>query len=152
MILVATLIHTGTHSFLRSLEPREKQHFHFTYDSEGLAARYRKADEVYVTYRDPYHVAISWANRRMREISNPRGRNGWYNQWEAWAKFVALEKTVVVPVTTLKDRLHSKPDTHKLYPILEAGDMEQYFNCIPEKAVNFALEKVESVKHLIPEV
>lgn len=158
MILVGTIVHSGTTSFLHTFDnhverrkKREIVHMHFSYSPELLLSRYKQAEEVYATYRDPYHVATSWINwNRKQGMVNPIGNHGWYDQWEAWAKFVRMKKTIVVPVTSLPHRLHSKPDTHKLYDMLENGDLETYFKCVPKKAVEFALEQVDSVRDYLP--
>ena len=89
MILVATIVHSGTHSLLHSFDnykEREKTkeivHRHFAMEMD-LPHALLVADSAYTTYRDPYYVAASWANTLFMDMLFKAGlRYGWYEQWE----------------------------------------------------------------------
>ena len=62
-MILASVWHTGTTYFkeglLKRYGPMEFSHT----QAEGVVERCENNDLVYVTYRDPYHTAASWANR-----------------------------------------------------------------------------------------
>jgi len=102
--------------------------------SSGLFERARECDLVYVTYRDPYSTAASWANRG-------RPWNRWKPQWEAYEKVLTLNPLVL---DFTKGRiqhgiefgsvpLNEHHDKHGLHAALDRGDMAYFWEHVPRE-------------------
>ena len=146
-IFLQTIIHTGTHTFKFEYHDHAIQHQHFAFAPEEVAKFSEWADELYTTYRNPFHVAISWANHsRLADIRSQRNKFNWYAQWEEWADWIlADERVKLVNIHKFTTRLGSIEDKRKLYQALYDNDSETYFNAIPEKAIKFAQAQVARV-------
>lgn len=140
-LLISTVYHTGTHSLVDhlGLDPKEKQRswdwIHCCQDVIDKADQY----DIHTTFRDPYEVAISWANRR--DIT--QGERKWREQWRCWAELVPI--ATIYPVEDLPPRLSSVKDPSGLYEMLRNGDMDAYHRKIPFNFVEIALKYIQTV-------
>lgn len=139
---LATVWHSGTQYFKYGLEQAgaiKFVHFH----SEEIEPE----GQLFTTYRDPYKVAASWANRGYFDGQYPDIYNRWLGQWEGFRDFLKLSPTVL-DVTKGRDQggfrfggnpVNSIPDkgAHKA---LEDGNKDFIHKLISEELINHAIE------------
>ena len=140
MIFLATVWHTGTHS-VRSQIPATDVYWHHCGADvlsklDGGPGLYR---EVVTTYRDPYQVAVSWANRDQLEADE------WCGQWDCWAGLMAIKEQYFDWVKLIKiddtlPRLNTQDDKLNLYPALRDGDMDYYYSQVDKQLLDYALD------------
>lgn len=138
MLIISTIWHTGTNSLIDmlgldpALKTIEWDQIHCSAETVELA----KEHEVHTTYRDPFEVAVSWANRGLVHRAPGRIDMRWYHQWRYWG----MTKAVVHAMDELPKRLNSEPDILGLYQTLKDKDWEAYYSHIPKLWVPFATE------------
>lgn len=96
--------------------------------------------DMHTTLRNPYHVAISWANRGKANLgsqSNPT----WYEQWNCLAQIIPL--ATVHKMDEFNNRVNTAPDKLNLYKAIEANDMEYYYQHVPKKWINHAIDRIK---------
>jgi len=98
--------------------------------------------DVHTTLRNPYHVAISWANRGRIGLS-PRIDKKWFYQWEKWAEIAPY--ATIHPVKDLQTRSNSKSDDLGLYDALE-NDLDKFYQHVPKEWVDHALNLTVEVQ------
>lgn len=96
--------------------------------------------EIVTTYRDPYLVGASWANRySWREVERD-----WRRQWQAYRDVLKVARVARVDEFT-GPPIKFAPDkgAHKAYSL---GDMDRYHELVPKELIELALEMSESVR------
>lgn len=135
MILIATIEHSGTHSLGSLFKDMNVlwQHCDRNIDTSKFTA-------TFTTYRDPYRVAASWANR----INIPFKESTilkWNKQWSIWRDLEAEE----IALSTLPI-LNKYPDKLGLHDALDKGDLTYFFQYVSQEHIDFALECAR-IKH-----
>lgn len=97
-----------------------------------------KWDEIATTYRDPYRVAASWANRDRFRINDAQIERTWYRQWECWDKVKSMAK--VYPVSELGHRLNTHEDKYGVHKALDEGDMDHFYKHVPTELLILPVE------------
>lgn len=123
MYLVYTIEHTGTQSLNQYLG-RSGEIFHCGEDID-----FTQFDEIHTTYRNPYRVAASWANRGKLDYFE------WSKQWEAWHN---RPESITYRINDLPVKINSHPDTYGLHKALDNGDLEHFYKHVPEKYIEAA--------------
>jgi len=134
VILLTTVKHSGTHSLLEVLG---KDNVELRHCCPGIFEDIEQWDSIATTYRDPYRIAASWANRGFFKPDYPLGRT-WYVQWENWHKVKPL--ATVYPVDEIGHRLNSSEDVLRVHQALDDGDMNHFYRYVPKEAIEYALQ------------
>jgi len=142
MILVTTVWHSGTHSLVKDmgLDDKDKQ---VTWDMMHCCDSMVDAssdNEMHITIRDPFHVAMSWANRGRIGLSDRIDRK-WYLQWRCLSEIAPV--ATIHPVEELGVRLHSHSDELGLYEAYHKQDFDKIYDHIPREMIDYALECVK---------
>lgn len=147
MKFLTTVRHTGTTYFQKGFEANlKKGTFNLKHVSEELLKEIQPDWELYTTYRNPYRVAASWANRNM--FYNPEGLIFWKDSWEAYRKLLYLNPTVLdVTKGQVFEGIDfgSKPlnkfgDAYQLHKSLDKGETERLYQFIPKALIIHAIE------------
>lgn len=154
MILLTSIWHCGTHSRLeeipdhaRKLQSGEVIQCHCNTDALKHA---EKADQILMTFRNPYRVAASWVNRgRLPKLPHQRNRT-WCEQWRIWAELVPRAHEVR-SVDDLKHRLNTHVDEHGLHAMIAAGDYGLFHAYVPRELIKFAYEQMARVYRYLPD-
>ena len=97
--------------------------------------------EWHTTLRDPWRVAVSWANRGRIDIKEPGGEMKWFQQWRYWAEIA--KSAEIHPIAELENHLGAENDRLGLYKALETQDFNYYHGYIPFDFIEFALQCVQ---------
>lgn len=121
MILLATVAHSGTHSledFLGDVE------LHDHCSPKLLDYIKTRHCPIAMTYRNPFRVAASWANRGQFE------RMDFIEQWTYWLKIKPM--ATVYRVEDLPVKLHTHADTLGVHKALDNKDWNTFYKHVPK--------------------
>lgn len=101
--------------------------------------------EVVTTQRDPYHIAISWANRGQLDSAE------WEAQWDCYAGLLKVKAKYpdwvkVVLIDDTLPRVNTHPDKYGLYDALKRKDMKKYHKHVPTDMLDYALNLTVEVQ------
>lgn len=154
-VLLLTVWHTGTHTFLHGLKRHyEPQGGRATYSH--LNERWRQqaatADIVYTTYRDPLRVAASWGNRGRFDGD---GTQRWMEMWRCFNEL--QEAGPILLFCDAGNRQHGiefpgKPlnafkDDRHLHQALNEKDLDFFYRKVPKFGIDHAVKCSQWVKH-----
>jgi hypothetical protein len=97
-----------------------------------------KWEEIATTYRDPYRIAASWANRDRFRITDAQIERTWFRQWDCWDKVRGM--STIYPVGELTERLNTFEDKYKLHQALNNNDMEHFYKHVPAELLEIPLK------------
>lgn len=88
------------------------------------------------TYRNPYEVGATWANRRKLD---PQAMRQWKSNWVRWGIMVKAAAKVVEH-SDLTEHLNRNPHGDKTgaFAAYEAGDFESYYQIVPKHLIDLA--------------
>lgn len=130
--LLATIWQTGTQYMLRQFPGARQVHCyaHMVEQLDDLPP-----GRIITTFRDPYLVAASWANR----YHWPEVEGTWREQWEVWAEIVEMGAEVFHVADFDGPVVKPTPHDRGAKRAYQRGDMAAYFRYVPESLVEFAL-------------
>jgi hypothetical protein len=134
-----TIPHTGTRYFLDVL----KSAFDLMFDHcESFV--FAPGRSIATTYRDPYLVAASWANRD--ELQGKRNKEKWYMAWGVYKYLLTLDP-MIFRIGEAKIQhgivfgdvvVHSAPDKYNLHKSLNENNLEHYHKYVPNQYIEYA--------------
>lgn len=149
MKLFTTIWHTGTHYFKGVLEA---DGFFFQHVGPDALLKAPDAEVIYTTYRDPFNVAASWANRdRMR---SDQFFTRWQRQWSSYKTLLDEYNPVVLDVTKGREQggytfgdmvLNSAGDRHGLHEAYANGDMDKFYTFVPRHWIEFVQDTMQQI-------
>lgn len=147
MKFLSTVRHTGTTYFQKGFEANlPKGTFNLKHVSDEVIDSFEPDWEIYTTYRDPYRVAASWANRNM--FYNPEGSQVWMESWTAYKRLLTLNPKVldftkgkVFDGIDFGDKpLNSFGDAYQLHKSIDEGDFNRLYQFIDKANIDYAIE------------
>lgn len=139
MVLLATVWQTGANYAMKHLVPGCLHHHcgDPALDTDAAASL-----PWVTTYRDPYLVGASWANRyAWKEV-----RDEWVRQWRSYQTQVLPRAQRVFRVDEyVHAPMKSAPDKTGAKGLYEVGDMAEYFKLVPQDLIEIALDATREI-------
>lgn len=149
--IVTTVRHTGTHS-IKEQFPGFK-HWHCNPTVWELIRKNPGAN-VITTYRDPLRTAASWYNRTQLPLGIGRYKRpqsqgmifSWKEAWEYYGKVIeVIPKDHIYRMEDLQYKLYTHPDSVGAHALLDAGDLDGYYNLVDKDLIDYAFKQIHSL-------
>lgn len=137
-ILLTTVWHTGT-NYVRKELTQQGHYVVFQHCELGALSRAHKCSEVHTTYRDPFSVGASWANRY--DMTDPIIQANWMTGWPIYQIVLKHYNPIVHHLADFTGaRVNDHEDTHGMHEAYRTKDFEKYYAKMPEELMKFALK------------
>lgn len=143
MILLSTLWQSGTNYMMQCLDGEVHQ---VHCGPAALECIEECAPErIVTTFRSPYLVAASWANRyNWNEVWQD-----WTTQWSTWRELVLEHGAQIRDVKNFSGPpVKITPHDKGAKMAYLAGDRDEYYKRVPEPLIAYALDKINGIREL----
>lgn len=158
MILLGTVMHSGTTYFHVKLKEEHRKLTKALHCTWSLVNRLDDYEWVATTWRDPWRVAASWANRGHL---SPRWDLEWCTQWSAYRalrewgeknpdkfKLFDFKKGPLQHGYDFGEEPKNVGGDHfLLHDALDRHDLEFFFNVVPRTYIEHALNETRHLKN-----
>ena len=145
MKFLTTIKHTGTTYFEKGFKAHCKD-FDLKHINQEVLDSIKPEWELYTTYRDPYRVAASWANRHM--FNEPKNIEYWRESWRCYQKLLELNPVIldftkgqVFEGIDFGDKpLNKFNDAYELHKALDFCEYDKIYKFLPKEHIDYAIE------------
>ena len=136
--ILLTIEHSGTHTILKDLGFMKNYHLN---QEEYYELDLNIYKIIYTTFRDPYRIGASWANRAGIPLDkHPRVEffTRWHNQWNEWKKVALRRNTEILNIDKFTTKLNTYPDKLNLHKAIDEKNMNYFYTYVPEHYIKQA--------------